>query len=110
MGYSNAPGSSTTRRWGDLLKFESAANDYFESFNPTSLLYVATNAVGVRPPCLRNAITARIDSSHQWAVPATGGASPVSLRGGVDLVKQSLELRSVINGNLHGPLMSTWTR
>ncbi len=99
-GILNEPGSTTNRRWGDLLKFESAASDYFESFNPASLSFVAANA-GRRPTILglRNAVTNRIDQVTKGLFSASGGASPVSLRGGVDLVNNRLNFDLVVNGS-----------
>ncbi len=47
-GLINDPAGPITRRWGDLIKFEKSARDYFESFNPASSVFNPSN-VGLKP-------------------------------------------------------------
>ena len=94
-GLINEPGSGTTKRWGDLVKFEKAARDYFDSFNPASQVFNPSN-VGQRPTALglRNAITARIDAVTRDILGGVG----ISLKGGLDLATNKLQFDLAVNG------------
>ncbi len=99
-GILNESSSTTNKRWGDLVKFEKAASDYFESFNPSSANYNATN-VGKKPTVLglRNAITVKIEEVTKGLFGSTSGSSPVSFKGGIDLAANRLMFDLVVNGN-----------
>ncbi len=94
-GLINQPGSGTTKRWGDLVKFEKAARDYFDSFNPSSAAFDANN-VGKKPTALvfRNAIAARIDAVTRDILGGVG----ISLKGGLDLATNKLQFDLAVNG------------
>jgi len=94
-GLINEPGSGTTKRWGDLVKFEKAARDYFDSFNPASQVFNPSN-IGQRPTALglRNAITARIDAVTRDILGGVG----ISLKGGLDLATNKLQFDLAVNG------------
>ncbi|MEQ1827789.1 MAG: hypothetical protein ABL921_17650, partial [Pirellula sp.] len=94
-GLINEPGGPITKRWGDLVKFESAARDYFDSFNPSSSVFIPAN-VGSKPTALgfRNAITARIDAVTRDILGGVG----ISLKGGLDLATNKLQFDLAVNG------------
>ncbi len=94
-GLINEPGGPITKRWGDLVKFEKAARDYFDSFNPSSNVFNPAN-VGSKPTALgfRNAITAHIDTVTRDILGGVG----ISLKGGLDLATNKLQFDLAVNG------------
>jgi hypothetical protein len=95
------------RRWGDLLKFEQVAADYFASFDPTSEQFDPSN-VGLIPTALglRDAIVHHLQATE----------TPLTLSGGVDLATNMLtfDLALAVNANQQVPLSfdsagSEWT-
>ena len=99
-GLLNENSGTTNRRWGDLVKFEKAAADYFSTFNPASPNYIAAN-VGKRPTAfgLRNAIAAKIDEATSNLFKSSSGGSPVSIKGGVDLRNNTLTFDLAVKGD-----------
>ncbi len=92
--------SSTSRKWGDLLRFEETAQRYFESFNPASTHFESSN-VGKKPTALglRNAIAGGIDQAMGSLFSKSDGASPIVLKGGVNLATNQLIFDLAIDGS-----------
>ncbi len=98
-GLLNSSGT-TDHGWGDLIKLEQAAADYFNSFDPASLNFNPANIA--RKPAvvgLRKALTDKIEAATQSLFSIGSTASPISLKGGLDLANNKLEFVLSINGS-----------
>ncbi|MCC6511795.1 MAG: hypothetical protein IT423_22025, partial [Pirellulaceae bacterium] len=91
---------SSTAGWGDLIKLEQTARDYFSSFDPSSQNFLATN-VGRKPSVLdlRNTLANKLQQVSSAGFSIGGGASPISLSGGLDLATNKLTFMLKVDGS-----------
>jgi len=99
-GLLNEVGGTADIKWGDLIKFQDAAADYFGNFDPTSLNFDPAN-IGKNPTVLglRDAITSRIEAAVGNLLSLGGATSPIKLRDGVDLQTNVLSFALDIDGS-----------
>ncbi|MEQ1826133.1 MAG: hypothetical protein ABL921_09305, partial [Pirellula sp.] len=99
-GLLNDVGGPQDLTWGDVIKFEQAAEDFFGSFDPASINFDPAK-IGQHPTVLglRDAITAKIESTVGELISLGSNSSPIRLRGGVDLQTNILSFNLDIDGN-----------
>ena len=92
------PSEDGSKKFGDLIKLEKAAQNYFSSFDPSSPTFSLAN-VGKKPSVLgmRNALTAKIKQVAETGFTIGSESSPISLSGGLDLTANRLTFDLRVN-------------